>query len=159
MTPKRQRLILTVVGIALLAGAVYAGGRALQDSILFFHTPSDISADDIGTNLRLGGLVEEGSVRRLPSTELLFHITDGKRIVHVHYQGILPDMFAEGQGVIADGLLVDDNTLKAERILAKHDENYMPANVADTLRESGYWRGDDKDASNAPYPDAPRTPQ
>ncbi len=143
MTAKHQRLVMLLVSLVLLGGGVAAGVIALRGNIVYFHTPSDIRSPDIGTRLRVGGLVEEGSVTRLSDARIHFRITDGNHAIRVTYNGLVPDLFAEGQGVIADGILTKADDLEADRVLAKHDENYMPPNVAEKLKETGYWRGTD----------------
>lgn len=142
MTPTRKRRLTLFLGI--LAGVSLAVGiaiYALQDNLLYFQSPSDVIARHIepGQKFRLGGLVERGSVQRDPQTLLAsFDVTDGKQTIRVEYQGILPDLFAEGQGVIAHGRLAGSGHFIADDVLAKHDETYMAPEVADALERSGH---------------------
>lgn len=128
----------------VLAGA--GGGvlvvSALQDNVLYFYSPSDLRARHVhpGTAFRIGGLVAPGSVRRGPGTQIRFVVTDGRATVPVAYAGALPDLFREGQGVVASGTLEDGGTFTASEILAKHDERYMPPEVVDALKRAGRWK-------------------
>lgn len=139
---KRKHKRLTFVGLALLLIAAAAGLvlSAFEESIVFFHSPTDIveKTVDPERRLRLGGLVEEGSVEKKADAVVVFKITDMANSVNVSYRGILPDLFREGQGVVAEGTFAD-GVFKADEVLAKHDENYMPPEVADALKESGKW--------------------
>ena len=144
MTRKQRRLVLIGSGIAVLAIAVVLMLNALRDSIVFFNSPSDVVEKHVpaGTRIRLGGLVKNGSVVRGNNLSVRFEVTDGKNIIPVSYQGALPDLFREGQGVVAEGALDAGGTFKADSILAKHDETYMPKEVADALKRSGHWKDD-----------------
>ncbi len=141
MTPRRQRLL--VVGL-ILGGVALAVGlalRAFDENLLYFYSPSQIAAGEAPSakKFRLGGLVSQGSVRRAPgSLEIHFEVTDTQKSLDVSYTGVLPDLFREGQGVIAYGVLMPDGTFKADEVLAKHDENYMPPEVAESLRAQGH---------------------
>ncbi len=142
MTPTRKRRLIAV--ILILAGVGIASTIAfysLQENLLYFQSPSDLSQQPIppGRQFRLGGLVKPGSVTR-PGQDLAtrFIVTDGPEEVVVEYVGILPDLFREGQGVIARGSLDESGTFSASEVLAKHDENYMPPEVAEALEESGH---------------------
>jgi cytochrome c-type biogenesis protein CcmE len=117
---------------------------AFRDSIVFFNSPSDVEQKHIaaGTRIRLGGLVKNGSVVRGDNMKVRFDVTDGNRDVVVAYQGVLPDLFREGQGVVAEGALDASGVFNADTILAKHDETYMPKEVADALKKSGHWKDD-----------------
>lgn len=123
---------------------------ALSDQIVFFQTPTDVVTKQIapGQRIRLGGLVEEGSVERRANAEVLFRVTDTSNTVQVAYTGILPDLFREGQGVVTEGVIGPDGVFKADNVLAKHDENYVPKEVADALKEQGVWKGDEDQQSN-----------
>jgi cytochrome c-type biogenesis protein CcmE len=138
---KQQRLILVVVALVLLGGASGLVLFALSDSVAFFVTPSDIAAGkvDAEKRFRLGGLVVAGSVERDDGT-VLFRLTDQASEVPVRYRGILPDLFREGQGIVAQGVLGADGVFAASEVLAKHDENYMPPEVAEALKQAGVWR-------------------
>ncbi len=144
MTRKQRRLILIGSGMAVLAIAIALMLNALRDSIVFFNSPSDVVEKHVpaGTRIRLGGLVKNGSVVRGNNLSVRFEVTDGKNVIPVNYQGALPDLFREGQGVIAEGALDAGGTFKADSILAKHDETYMPKEVADALKRSGHWKDD-----------------
>jgi cytochrome c-type biogenesis protein CcmE len=142
MTRKGRRLTLIASGLFVLALAAGLVLFALRDSIVFFHSPSDIAEKAIkpGTRLRLGGLVKAGSVERGPGQAVKFEVTDGKATIAVAYTGILPDLFREGQGIVAEGLLADATNFRADSVLAKHDENYLPREVADALKKQGLWK-------------------
>ncbi len=142
MTRKRRRLVLIGCGVGVLAVAVALMLNAFRDSIVFFNSPSDVAEKHIapGTRIRLGGLVKAGSLVRGDNLEIRFDVTDGNRDVAVAYQGVLPDLFREGQGVVAEGALDGAGLFEADTILAKHDETYMPKEVADALKKSGHWK-------------------
>ncbi len=145
MSRKRRRLIAVLAGLACLGGAVALVLTALNDNLTFFVAPSEIAtkAPAPGRSFRIGGLVEGGSVSRTrvdgkPAAS--FRVTDGPGSVSVTYVGILPDLFREGQGVVAMGTLRPDGVFAASEVLAKHDETYMPKEVADALKKSGQWK-------------------
>lgn len=144
MTRKQRRLILIGSGMAVLAIAVALMLNALRDSIVFFNSPSDVVEKHVaaGTRIRLGGLVKIGSLVRGTNLSVRFEVTDGKNGIPVNYRGVLPDLFREGQGVIAEGALDPGGSFTADSILAKHDETYMPKEVADALKRSGHWKDD-----------------
>ena len=144
MTRKRRRLYMIGGGLMVLALAVALMLSAFRDSIVFFNSPTDVEQKHIaaGTRIRLGGLVKNGSVVRSDDLKVRFDVTDGNRDVAVAYQGLLPDLFREGQGVVAEGSLNPSGTFNADTILAKHDETYMPKEVADALKKSGHWKDD-----------------
>jgi cytochrome c-type biogenesis protein CcmE len=144
MTRKQRRLVLIGSGMAVLGVAVALMLNALRDSIVFFNSPSDVVEKHVpvGTRIRLGGLVQNGSLMRGNNMSVRFEVTDGKNGIPVDYQGALPDLFREGQGVVAEGALDGSGTFKADSILAKHDETYMPKEVADALKRSGHWKDD-----------------
>ena len=146
MTRKQRRLVLIGSGVAVLAVAVALVLSALKDSIVFFNSPTDVVEKQIkpGTRIRIGGLVKEGSVQRGDSLAVRFDVTDGKSTVVVAYQGLLPDLFREGQGVVAEGTLDAAGTFRADNVLAKHDETYMPKEVADALKKQGHWKDDNE---------------
>ena len=144
MTRKQRRLVLIGSAMAVLAVAVALMLNALRDSIVFFNSPSDVVEKHVpaGTRIRLGGLVKNGSLVRGNNMSVRFEVTDGKNGIPVTYQGMLPDLFREGQGVVAEGALDAGGAFKADSILAKHDETYMPKEVADALKRSGHWKDD-----------------
>jgi cytochrome c-type biogenesis protein CcmE len=144
MTRKRRRLwIVMACGLGLGTSTALALW-ALRGSMQLFESPSDIAmkAPAPGRDFRLGGLVEQGSVQRTTDDGhpvARFRVTDGKASVAVSYVGILPDLFREGQGIVALGELQPDGTFRASEVLAKHDETYMPKEVVDALKKSGHW--------------------
>ena len=143
MTRKRRRLYMVLSGMVLLSGAAALVLTALQENISYFYSPSDLSTAPAGSSVRLGGLVEEGSVKRQDDgLTVTFRITDLSQSVTVTYKGILPDLFREGQGVVTEGTLGPGGQFVAREVLAKHDETYMPPEVADALRKSCQWKGD-----------------
>jgi cytochrome c-type biogenesis protein CcmE len=151
MTRKQRRLTLIGVAGCVLAVALGLVLYAMNDTIVFFNSPADVQAKNVrpGTRFRLGGLVKEGSVQRGDSQQVAFEIMDGQGSIKVDYHGMLPDLFREGQGVIAEGALENSGVFRADSVLAKHDENYMPREVADTLRRQGLWQGDAKASQQA----------
>ena len=142
MKPKRKRLYMIVTGVAALGVAAALILFAFEDNLVFFYSPSELQAREIlpGRRVRVGGLVEEGSVRR-DGVDVYFRITDLAQTVPVRFTGILPDLFGEGQGVVTEGTFGADGTFVASDVLAKHDENYMPKEVADALKDAGQWKG------------------
>jgi cytochrome c-type biogenesis protein CcmE len=142
MTRKQRRFAMIAGGVSVLAVAVLLVLFAMKDSIVFFNSPSDIAEKHIapGTRIRLGGLVTPGSVVRGDSLAVRFEVNDGNRAVPVTFQGILPDLFREGQGIVAEGALDRAGVFRADNVLAKHDENYMPKEVADALKKQGHWK-------------------
>lgn len=143
MTRKQRRFVLIGTCLAVLGIAVSLVLVALEDSIVFFYSPSDVKEKQIapGNRFRLGGLVEDGSVKRGDGTTIAFTVTDTAHSIRVTYTGLLPDLFREGQGVITEGKLGTDGLFSADSVLAKHDENYMPPEVADALKKQGHWQG------------------
>lgn len=149
MTRKQRRGILIGTSLAVLAVAVGLVLMAMRDSIVFFYTPSDVEAKELaaGQRFRLGGLVEAGSIVRGEGTTVRFIVTDMQKRLPVTYTGVLPDLFREKQGVVAEGELQPDGVFHADQVLAKHDENYMPPEVAKRLKEQGVWQGDTQASS------------
>lgn len=149
MTRKQKRGALIAGCLVVLAIAAGLVLFALKDSIVFFHSPTDVAEKDIGpgTRFRLGGLVEKGSVVRGQDLSVTFAITDGNSSRKVVYNKILPDLFREEQGVVAEGHLTAAGHFQADSVLAKHDENYMPPEVAAALKKQGVWKGGDGAAS------------
>ena len=141
MTRKQRRLVLIGGSIGVLALAIGLVLNALSGAIVFFNSPTDIKEKHIaaGTRVRIGGLVKDGSVQRGDNMRIRFEVTDGKSDVPVTFQGIVPDLFREGQGVVAEGKIEPGGTLDADTVLAKHDERYMPKEVVDALKKSGRW--------------------
>jgi cytochrome c-type biogenesis protein CcmE len=152
MTRKQRRLILIGASLGVLAIATALVLGALRDSIVFFSSPTDLAEKQVapGTRMRIGGLVKPGSLKRGDNLQVRFAVTDGKTDVFVHYQGIVPDLFREGQGVMAEGRLEPGGTFAADTVLAKHDERYMPREVVDALKKSGRWQeGEGKSSGSA----------
>ncbi|MBU4530154.1 MAG: cytochrome c maturation protein CcmE [Hoeflea sp.] len=146
MTRKQKRLAIIAAGAVFLTGAAALVTSALREQIVFFNSPTDVLAQQLapGTRVRLGGLVEEGSVERGENSAVTFLVTDTSASVKVRYVGLLPDLFREGQGVVTEGVFSqDEGTFLADSVLAKHDENYMPKEVADSLKAQGVWKDGD----------------
>lgn len=142
MKPKHKRLLLISGGMAFLAGAVALALVALSDSIVYFYTPSQLQAKGVkpGQYFRLGGFVKEKSVVKLIGGKgVEFTVIDRDEAIKVRYTGVLPDLFREGQGVVAEGRLDRAGLFAADRVLAKHDEKYMPRELADELKKQGIW--------------------
>ncbi len=145
MKRKHRRLIFVVIGMMALGGAAALVLLAFEENLVFFFSPSDIEAKEIPPDrrIRLGGLVEEGSVEKdADGLTVTFRVTDLNRTVDVTYRGMLPDLFKEGRGVVTEGYLRANGVFEAREVLAKHDENYMPREVAEALQKSGQWRGE-----------------
>ena len=144
MTRKQRRAVLIGSGVAVLSLAAILMLFAFRSSIVFFHTPSDIAESAIkpGQRFRLGGLVAAGSVKRGQGTHVEFVVTDTLKQVPVTYEGVLPDLFREGQGVVAEGTLDAGGGFVADTVLAKHDETYMPPEVAKALQAKGVKLGE-----------------
>ncbi len=146
MTPKRRRLTMVGLGLLMVAAATALALNAFEDTLVFFYSPTDLI--DTKTNpkkqIRVGGLVEEKSLLKSnDGLSVSFTITDLDNSLPVIFKGALPDLFREGQGVVAEGYLVG-GLFQAKHVLAKHDENYMPKEVADSLKKSGKWKGGNK---------------
>jgi cytochrome c-type biogenesis protein CcmE len=144
MTRKQRRLTIIGGSLAVLALAAALVLNAMRDSIVFFSTPTMVAEKHIlqGRRFRLGGLVQPGTLERGDNLAVTFEIADGDAKLPVAYQGILPDLFREGQGVIAEGALDATGVFRADTVLAKHDESYMPKDVADALKKQGHWKDD-----------------
>lgn len=155
MTRKRRRLLTVLAGLGMLSIAtglvLYAVNS--EGALAFFATPSDITAKGVqdGKRMRVGGLVETGSVEHQADGHTIdFRITDGNAAVPVTYSGVVPDLFREGQGVVVEGSLQKNGVFKADTLLAKHDERYMPPEVAEALKRSGHWQGEHPPAQQQP---------
>jgi len=142
MTRKQRRLTLIGASGVVLVIAVGLVLNAMSGSIVFFHSPTEVIHDHLapGTRIRIGGLVKAGSVKRGDNLNIRFEVTDGKNEVPVHFQGLVPDLFREGQGVVAEGKMEANGMLDADTVLAKHDERYMPKEVVEALKKSGRWQ-------------------
>ena len=144
MTRKQRRLTLIGTALAVLGLAAGLVLFALRDSLVFFHSPTDVVEKHVapGTRIRLGGLVQPFSLQLSDGLAVRFEVTDGNKTVPVTYAGLLPDLFREGQGVVTEGALDASGVFKADNVLAKHDETYMPKEVADALKKQGHWKDD-----------------
>ncbi len=143
MTRKQKRLAIIGGGVSFIMLAVFLVMFAFGQSIAYFYMPGDLEKTSVapGTRIRLGGLVAEGSVKRGEGRTVSFTVTDGSGSVPVSYTGILPDLFREGQGVVTEGVFdAATHAFMADSVLAKHDENYMPKEVADRLKDKGLWQ-------------------
>ena len=145
MNPKYRRLFITIIIVLTLGLATKLILMALEDNIVYFYTPNDLKekfgdAQNIQNKIRIGGLVLESSIKK-EGEKTIFMITDRKKEVKVLFDGPLPDLFREGQGIVAEGMFQNNNFIASE-VLAKHDENYMPPEVADALKKNNVWKGD-----------------
>jgi cytochrome c-type biogenesis protein CcmE len=145
MTRKQRRLYFVLLGMLALGGAAALVLTAMNDTLVYFYTPSDLKTRHVGVDrrLRIGGLVEQGSVVHQGDI-VHFVVTDLTATLPVTYRGVLPDLFREGQGVVTEGKLDGQGLFHASEVLAKHDENYMPKEVADALKKSGQWQEEGK---------------
>ena len=146
MTRKAKRLTLIFGALAVLGLAAGLIMFALRDNIVFFYTPTQLAEKHPapGARLRIGGLVKQGSLVKGEGRDVSFVITDNEKELATTYTGLLPDLFREGQGVVADGVLGSDGKFRADSVLAKHDERYMPRDVAEALKKQGVWQGEKK---------------
>ncbi|MAM95306.1 cytochrome c maturation protein CcmE [Parvibaculum sp.] len=151
MTRRQRRATFIFVSLGILGMAAGLVLYALSDSVTFFYSPSDVVERGVepGERIRLGGLVEMGSLQKLDDANVRFNVTDFVETIPVTHRGVLPDLFREGQGVVAEGAMQQDGTFTADKVLAKHDENYMPPEVADALKKTGNWQGEGAEASHA----------
>ena len=145
MNPKYRRLFITIIIILTLGLATKLILMALEENIVYFYTPNDLiekfgDAKNIQNKIRVGGLVLESSIKK-EGEKIIFMITDRKKEIKVLFDGPLPDLFREGQGIVAEGMFQNNNFIASE-VLAKHDENYMPPEVADALKKNNVWKGD-----------------
>jgi len=144
MKPRHRRLIWILCGVAALGVAVTLILNAFQSNLVFFFTPTQIANGEApqGKPFRVGGLVEPGSVKREgDGTTVVFNVTDGAKTIQVAYRGILPDLFKEGRGIVAQGAIQPGGSFRANEVLAKHDENYMPPEAAEALKQAGHVLG------------------
>jgi len=150
MTRKQKRATIIAIGMCFLAVAAGLTLFALGQQTSYFYMPADVLAKPVspGQRIRLGGLVEKGSIERQDGSHVIFAVTDGENTIKVGYEGILPDLFREEQGVVTEGTFGPDGMFVADSVLAKHDENYMPREVADGLKEKGVWQESEGSSSN-----------
>jgi cytochrome c-type biogenesis protein CcmE len=142
LTRRGRRLSLIALSLAVVGAAAGLSLYALSDSIVFFLSPSEVAEKAVapGARLRIGGMVKTGSLVKSADQNVAFVLTDGAHDLKVAYQGLLPDLFREGQGVVAEGVLAAPGQMQAETILAKHDERYMPREVVEALKKQGRWQ-------------------
>jgi cytochrome c-type biogenesis protein CcmE len=142
LTRRSRRLALIAVALAVIGFAAGVALYALRDNIVFFYSPSEVAEKSVqpGARLRIGGLVKPDTLVKSSGQNIVFIVTDGAHDLKVAYQGLLPDLFREGQGVVAEGVLAAPGELRAETILAKHDEKYMPREVVEALKKQGRWQ-------------------
>lgn len=151
-SPKARRRLWLIAAVApILALATGLSLWAMRDSVTFFYSPSEVTEESVpaGRLIRLGGLVQTGSVTHPAEGGVIFAVTDNAAVTPVHFDGDLPDLFREGQGIVAQGRFREDRIFEASEVLAKHDETYMPREVADRLKETGEWRGGDSPEAQA----------
>ena len=141
MSLRFQRLLLILLTLVIILSAVLLILYNAKQNISYFYTPSEIDKSDITMNkiIRIGGFVENDSFNKISSSSFRFKITDKKASILVNFNGILPDLFREGQGAVIEGYMINQNLFNAKNIFAKHDENYMPASIKDDLENKGYW--------------------
>jgi cytochrome c-type biogenesis protein CcmE len=142
LTRRSRRLALIAVALAVIGFAAGVALYALRDNIVFFYSPTEVAEKAVqpGARLRVGGLVKADTLVKSSGQNIVFVVTDGAHDLKVAYQGLLPDLFREGQGVVAEGVLAAPGELRAETILAKHDEKYMPREVVEALKKQGRWQ-------------------
>ena len=141
MSLRFQRLLLILLTLVIILSAVLLILYNTRENISYFYTPSEIDKSEITIDktIRIGGFVENGSFNKISSSSFKFRITDEKASILVAFNGILPDLFREGQGAVIEGAFVDSDIFNATNVFAKHDENYMPASIEEDLKETGYW--------------------
>jgi len=141
MSLRFQRLLLILLTLAIILSAVLLILYNARENVSYFYTPSEINKSDIIIDkvIRIGGFVENGSFNKISSSSFKFRITDEKTSIIVTFNGILPDLFREGQGAVIEGTFVNNDVFNATNVFAKHDENYMPASIKEGLKDTGYW--------------------
>ena len=141
MSLRFQRLLLIFLTLVILLSAVLLILYNTRENISYFYTPSEINKSDMIINkiIRIGGFVENDSFKKISSSSFKFRITDEKASIIVTFNGILPDLFREGQGAVIEGFFSNDDVFEATNVFAKHDENYMPASIEESLKDTGYW--------------------
>jgi len=141
MSLRYQRLLLIIISLAFIIAAVMLILYNAKENISYFYTPSELSASNIrfDKKIRIGGFVEKDSFNKTSASDYNFRITDDRNSIYVTYNGILPDLFREGQGAVIEGYFKDEKIFNATTVFAKHDENYMPASIKSNLETSGYW--------------------
>tara|TARA_Y100000590_G_scaffold470272_1_gene663234 strand:- start:109 stop:978 length:870 start_codon:yes stop_codon:yes gene_type:complete len=144
MTLRFQRFLIIIISLIFISAAIFLILTNSQKNIIFFYTPSELfdAKIEINKNIRIGGIVKKESIKKLSKTSSIvsFIITDNKNDIHINYDGILPDLFREEQGAVVEGVLINNNKINANRVFAKHDENYMPSSIKNQLEKSEYWK-------------------
>ena len=141
MSLRFQRLLLILVSLLMILGAILLILYNARENISYFYTPSEIKVEnvDLNENIRMGGFIEKDSLNKISSSSFKFRITDNNNSINVVYNGILPDLFREGQGAVIEGFFKNKETFNATSVFAKHDENYMPSSIKKGIENSGYW--------------------
>ena len=141
MSLRFQRLLLILITLIMILGSTLLILYNARENISYFYTPTELKASKINTNkkIRIGGFVENNSFLKISASSFNFNITDQVNSIKVQYNGILPDLFREGQGAVIEGFINEDYILDATNVFAKHDENYMPASIKEDLKDTGYW--------------------
>ena len=144
MSPRFQRLLMILTSLTLITGSLFLILNNSKKNITFFYTPSELTEANVSINqkIRIGGFIKKESIKKISTSKpnIIFTVTDGENDILVEYNGILPSLFREGQGVIVQGYLKNSTNFVADEVLAKHDENYMPPEVAEALKKSGKWK-------------------
>ena len=143
MTLSFQRLLVIIISLVLITGAAILILFNYKSNIVFFYSPTELKESNLnaGQQVRIGGVVKKNSIKKISNLKnyIEFIVSDNKNYIFVKYEGILPDLFREEQGVVVEGVLTEKSNIKADKIFAKHDENYMPASIKKQLKQNGYW--------------------
>ncbi len=141
MSLRYQRLLLILLSLVMILGAILLILNNVKENISYFYTPSEINSSNIKINkqIRIGGFVEKNSFKKISSSSFSFNITDNNKSINVSFDGILPDLFREGQGAVIEGYFNNELNFNATSVFAKHDENYMPSSIKSKLEDTGYW--------------------
>ena len=144
MTPRFQRFLLILISLIFLSASIFLILMNTKNNLIFFYTPTELLNSDIKINqkIRIGGFIKKKSLSKNENSKVNFVITDNKNILNVSYVGILPDLFREGQGAVIEGVFLENNTIVATKVFAKHDENYMPNSIKKELEKNDYWKKD-----------------
>ena len=144
MTPRFQRFLLILISLIFLSVSIFLILMNTKNNLIFFYTPTELLNSDIKINqkIRIGGFIKKKSLSKNENSKVNFVITDNKNILNVSYVGILPDLFREGQGAVIEGVFLENNTIVATKVFAKHDENYMPNSIKKELEKNDYWKKD-----------------
>ena len=146
MSPRFQRLLMILISLTLITGSLFLILNNSKKNITFFYTPSELTETNVSINqkIRIGGFIKKESIKKISTSKpnIIFTVTDGENDILVEYNGILPSLFNEEQGAVVEGILVSNNKIKADKVFAKHDENYMPASIKKQLKENNYWKNE-----------------